>query len=96
MKKETTVAALTVKAVEMLASVVAVAIADGNGNGSLNRVSNGSGGVSGCGSGRQQETVGADNNQQNVAAVVAETAVVAAAIVAVWLQRQAGAAAWQK
>ncbi len=35
--------------------------------------------------------MGAGNNQQNVAAVVAETAVVALAIVAVWLQWQAGA-----
>ncbi len=38
MKIEAAVAALTVKAVEMFASVVAVATADGDGNGSQNRV----------------------------------------------------------
>jgi hypothetical protein len=43
-----------------------------------------------------KETVGADNNQQNVAAVATEIAVMAAAIVAARLRRQAGAAPWQK
>jgi hypothetical protein len=35
------------------------------------------------------------NKMRQVAAVAAETAAVAVAIVAAWLQRQAGAAVWQ-
>jgi hypothetical protein len=42
------------------------------------------------------ETAGAGNNQQNAVGVAIETAVMAAAIMAAWLQWQAGAAAWQK
>jgi hypothetical protein len=77
-----------VMAVEMLALVVAVVLVDGNSNGSQNRVSGGSDGDSGYGSGRQQQKLRgqAGNNQQTVAAVATEKAVVEAAIVAVQLQ----------
>jgi hypothetical protein len=77
-----------VTAVETWASVVALALADANSDGGQNRVSGGSSGNSGYGSGR--EAAGAGNNQQNVAAVAAETVVMAAAIVAARLQLQAG------
>jgi hypothetical protein len=53
-KTKTAVAALTVMAVETLASVVVV-LADSNCNGGQNRVSGGSSGNSGYGSGRQQQ-----------------------------------------
>ncbi len=47
MKTKTAVGALTVTALETLASVVAVAMADSNSGGGQNRVSGGSGGDSG-------------------------------------------------
>jgi hypothetical protein len=55
MKTDTAVVALTVTAVEMLASVVAVAMVDSNSNSGQNRVSSDSSGNSGYGSGRQQQ-----------------------------------------
>ncbi len=42
------------------------------------------------------ETAGAGNNEQNAAALVVETAVMAFAIKAAWLRRQAGVAVQQK
>jgi hypothetical protein len=47
--------ALTVTAVEKLASVVAVAMVDDDGDGGRNRVSGGSGNNSSYGGGRQQQ-----------------------------------------
>jgi hypothetical protein len=86
-----------VRAVEMLASVVAVATADGDGNGGQNRVSGGSGGNKWPWQWQPTtETAGAGNNQQNAVGVPMVTAVMAAAIMAAWLQRQAGAAARRK
>ncbi len=61
---------------------MAMAMVEGDGDDGQNRVS---GGISGYGGGRQPETVRADNNQQNAAAILAETAVVAGVIVAAWL-----------
>ncbi len=88
-----------VTAVETLASVVVVAMADGNSNGSQNRVSGGSGGDSGYGGGKQQQKLQGQvriNKMGQVAAVAAKTGVVAAAIVGVQLQWQARAAARRK
>ena len=86
-------------AVETLASVVAVTMADGNGDSSQNRVSGGSGGGSGYGGGRQQQKLRGQatiNKMQQAALVAAETATMAAAIVAVRLGWQAGVAARRK
>jgi hypothetical protein len=55
MKTETAAAALTVTAVETLALVVAVAMADGDSKGGQNRASSVSGGDSGYSGGRQQQ-----------------------------------------
>ncbi len=55
MKTETAVAALMVMPVETFALLVAVVMADSNGNGSRFRVSGCSGGNSGYGGGRQQQ-----------------------------------------
>jgi hypothetical protein len=93
--------ALTVMAVKTLASVVAVATTDGNGDsdGSQNRVSSGSGSDSGYGGGRQEQKLQGQatiNKMWQVALVAAETAAMAAAIVAARVQWQAGAAAWWK
>ncbi len=52
MKVETAAEALTMTALETFASGVAVAIADSDSDGGQNRVSGGSGGNSGFGSGR--------------------------------------------
>jgi hypothetical protein len=53
-KTETAGAALMVMAVETLVPVVAMAMADGDGNSGPNRISGGSGGDSGYGGGRHQ------------------------------------------
>jgi hypothetical protein len=74
-------------------------MADGNGDGGQNRVSGGSGGNSGYGGGRQLQKLrgwATINKMRQAAAVAAETGVLAAAIVAAQLQRQAGDAARQK
>jgi hypothetical protein len=84
-------------AVETLASVVALAMADSNGDGSQNRVSSGSGGNKWLWWWQTTtETAGAGNNQQNALGVAIETAVVAAEIMAARLRWQAGAAARRK
>jgi hypothetical protein len=57
-KTETAEAALTVTVVEMLASVVAVVMADSNGDGSQNRVSSGSRGDSGYGTAENNRNCG--------------------------------------
>jgi hypothetical protein len=99
---KTAVGALTGMVVETLVSIVAVVTVDGGGAGGWNRVSGGSGGESGVGSGRQQQKLGGQatiNKMQQAALVAAETATMAAAIVAVRLGWQAGVAArrkWQR
>jgi hypothetical protein len=92
-----------VMAVETLALVVAVVTADsngdGNGNGGWNRVSGGSGGGSGKGGGRQQQILRGQatiNKMRQAELVVADTATMAAAIIAAWVHWQAGVAAWRK
>ncbi len=97
MKTETAPAALMVTVVKILASAMAVAMADGDGYGGQNRVSGGSGKDSGYSGGRQQQKLqGQATINKNAAAVVAETAVVAVAIVAARLSQQAGVVAWWK
>jgi hypothetical protein len=54
-KTEAAAAALTITAVETLALVRAVVMADGDNNGGQNRFSGSSGGDSGYGGGRQQQ-----------------------------------------
>jgi hypothetical protein len=66
---------------------------DGGSDSGWNRVSGGSGGDSGYGSGRQQQKLRGQatiNKMWQAALVAAETAAVAAAIDAAQLQRQAG------
>ena len=85
--------------VKTLALIVVVAMAGGNGNGSQNRVSGGSGSDSSVGGGRQQQKLRGQatiNKMRQAALVTAETAAMAAAIVAAWLRWQAGAAVRRK
>jgi hypothetical protein len=85
-----------VTTVETLPLVVVVMMADSNSNGGQNRISGSSSGSSGYGGGRQQQKLWGQatiNKMWQVVAVAAETGVMAVAITAAHLQRQAGVAA---
>jgi hypothetical protein len=83
----------------MLALVVTVVMADGNGDGGQIKVSGGSGGDSGYGGGRQEQKLQGQatiNKMWQAAVVAVETGVVAESIATAQLQWQAGVAVRQK